>query len=81
MPVSTASSKLSKKRTALLKAIAEFDPSDQYHDGDHPVFDDGAYGVGYYDALERVGWLLRGEIEDWQSPKPKNVEVRDPYTL
>lgn len=47
----------------LISLIAEFDPSDNYHDKDR-AYDD--FSAGYYAALERVDRLLKGEIKNWR---------------
>ena len=42
----------------LVKALQEFDPSDDYHRGD-------THTPGYYAAIDRAIKLVRGEIHGW----------------
>lgn len=75
MTASTESKKLTKKRLALLKTIADFDVTDAYHLGEIPENDQASHGfyLGYYAAMDRVAWLLLGEIKDWTSPAPQGL--------
>lgn len=60
-----------EERDKLIEKLHEFDPSDNYHEQDHFPEDDNEldFARGYYAAINRVIALLRGEIEDWASPR------------
>lgn len=55
------SEELRKYKVDLITKILEFDPSDDYHEFGHP---------GYHDAIDRVVQLIYGNIDDWTSPPP-----------
>jgi len=60
------SSELAAYKTWLIQKILEFDPSDDYHEKT----------PGYHDAMDRVVQLIYGNIDDWTSPPPWQV---NPY--
>lgn len=49
------------ERERLVKALQEFDPSDDYHSGAREE-------PGYYAAIDRAIRLVRGEIATWTDP-------------
>lgn len=59
---------IANDRRELINRLLEFDPSDAFHCGG--ALDD----TSYYDAIDRVILLLRGDIKDWTSPRPDNAD-------